>query len=459
MIEAQAQAAAGAAVRRHGVPVLERRLVLAGLDCVGVALAFVLAFNIRTAPARDAGFYVPRLGTAIAVGTWLLCAQVSGAFDLRATRRLVDILRVTGTTLALSLIVLLGIFFVVPYKITRPTLLLWVPLAAAGVFAGRVAYRRVFAGSQFASRITLVAGDDVLERVWPELRPHIGGIYHVAAIVDPAAADADTRLVGSIERRHVDQIVLGVRDNISNELFRGVLASHERGVSVRSLADLYEELTGRLLLDQLGRNWLMSLPMRGETSPLYRAFKRAVDIGAALAALAVLAVVLPFVFLASLVTGRGPLFHSQVRVGKYGREFRLSKLRTMRVRADGDTSWTRRGDDRVTPVGRVLRPLHLDELPQAWSILRGEMSLIGPRPEQPQYVETLSKEIDFYSTRLTVRPGLTGWAQVNYGYGSGTEGARVKLSYDLYYIKRQSAALDSLIVARTLLAVLSLNGR
>lgn len=437
----------------------ERRLILVGLDAAAVTLAFIAAFNLWTAQARDAGFYLPRLGTAVAVGAWLTCAQVAGAYDLRATRRLIDILRVTGTALTASFLLLLGIFFVVPYRITRPTLLLWVPLAGLLVFAGRVLYRRVFAGSQFASRIALVADGDVVERVWPELRGHISGLYHLTGIVDPGAPDAQERLVDSISRRKVDQLVLGVRDNVSAELFSGVLACHERGVTVRSLADLYEELTGRLLLDQLGHTWLMALPMRSETSPIYRAFKRGLDIVAALAALAVLGIVIPLVAASNLLTDRGPLFHSQVRVGKYGREFRLWKLRTMRVRPDGDTSWTRANDDRITAIGRILRPLHVDEIPQAWSILRGDMSLIGPRPEQPRYVSELRAEIGFYNTRLTVRPGLTGWAQVNYGYASGTEGARVKLSYDLYYIKRQSAALDTLIVARTLLAVLSLNGR
>jgi lipopolysaccharide/colanic/teichoic acid biosynthesis glycosyltransferase len=116
-------------------------------------------------------------------------------------------------------------------------------------------------------------------------------------------------------------------------------------------------------------------------------------------------------------------------------------------------------DERITRVGRVLRKLHLDELPQAWNILKGEMSVVGPRPEQPEYVAMLQESIDFYNTRLSVRPGLTGWAQVNLGYGDGIQGAREKLSYDLYYIKRQSPALDLLIVARTIFAVLSFHGR
>jgi lipopolysaccharide/colanic/teichoic acid biosynthesis glycosyltransferase len=155
----------------------------------------------------------------------------------------------------------------------------------------------------------------------------------------------------------------------------------------------------------------------------------------------------------------GPVLHRQVRVGKHGRPFTVVKLRTMRPRSDDRTTWTEAGDRRITVAGRLLRRLHIDELPQSWAVFRGQMSLIGPRPEQPQYVEQLRSEIDFYNTRLTVRPGLTGWAQVNSGYGSSVDDARVKLSYDLYYVKHQSLSLDLIIMARTVMAVLSLSGR
>jgi lipopolysaccharide/colanic/teichoic acid biosynthesis glycosyltransferase len=131
----------------------------------------------------------------------------------------------------------------------------------------------------------------------------------------------------------------------------------------------------------------------------------------------------------------------------------------MREHQRQELHWTALDDVRITRVGAVLRRLHLDELPQAWNILRGEMSVVGPRPEQPHYVDELRKSIPYYNTRLSVRPGLTGWAQVNYGYGSGVDGSTVKLSYDLYYIKRQSVALDLLIIARTVFAVATLKGR
>jgi exopolysaccharide biosynthesis polyprenyl glycosylphosphotransferase len=457
VVEASAQIGS-VALRRHGLEISERKLLLAGLDCVAVAVAFLIAFNLRTAQVQGALFEIPRIGLGVTLLAWLVGAQIAGAYDLRLTTSLRSTVRVVGTSLGFSLIGLLGFFFFVPYRITRPTLLLWVPLAFLLSLGGRLMYQRVFAGGYMAGRMALVMSRDGLATVWPEVAAQMQGLYRVVAVVDPGGPKVGDRLGQLVADRSVDHIVLGVRDDVSRDLFRGLITCHDRGVAVRSVADIYEDLTGRMLLDQLGHTWLMALPMRSETSRLYRLFKRTVDIAAALMALALLVPVLPLVALATLLTDRGPLFHSQVRVGKYGRQFRLFKLRTMRP-TSGEKTWTSASDARITTVGGALRRLHVDELPQAWSILRGDMSLVGPRPEQPHYVSVLRSQIDFYNTRLTVRPGLTGWAQVNYGYGSGVEGARVKLSYDLYYIKRQSVSLDMLIVARTLLAVLSLGGR
>ena len=448
-----------AASRRRGLAISERRLLLAAFDVGAVAVAFIVAFNLDTAPARNVGFYVPRAGTVITVVTWLAASQMTGAFDLRATVMVRPMVRVVSTTVGACFIGLLMVFFLVPYRITRPTLVLWLPLAFILVLSGRVLYRRMFAGGYLAGRIALVVPRHAMETVWPEVGRELRGLYRVAAVVDPTHTDSEQRLCDVVAHRDIDQVVLGVRDDLSRNLFRAVISCHDAGISVRSLADLYEEVTGRLLLDQLGHTWVMALPMRGETSRLYRLFKRSTDIAAACTALLVLAVVLPPVSLATLLTDRGPIFHRQPRVGKYGHTFTLWKLRTMRQTSADGLVWTDSRDPRITRVGRVLRRLHLDELPQAWSILKGDMSLVGPRPEQPHYVEKLRGEIDFYNTRLTVRPGLTGWAQVNYGYGAGVDGGRVKLSYDLYYVKRQSASLDLLIIGKTIATVLSFGGR
>jgi exopolysaccharide biosynthesis polyprenyl glycosylphosphotransferase len=463
VIDSPARAALPAAAlplqRRRGLLLSERRLLLVATDVLAVSLAYVAAFNIRTAEVRGSGFYVPRAGTLIAVAAWLLMAQLSDAYNLGAAARIRSTLRVVGTTLTLSTAALLVVFFAMPYRITRPTILLWVPLAAVLVIAGRLVYRRTLTSTRLAQPIALVATPEVLSTIWPDVRGQSTNLYRVQKVVNPLAPGADAQLALLASSGKVGEIILGVRDDISRELFASLVRCYDSGLRIRSLADLYEELTGRLLLDQLGHSWLISLPMRSETSRLYAACKRGVDVATAAAGMVALGLVLLVAAPIIRLSDGGPVFHRQQRVGKYGRVFALAKLRTMRVAVDGDTHWTESGDRRVTGIGRVLRALHLDELPQMWSILRGDMSLIGPRPEQPQYVDDLRECIDFYSTRLTVRPGLTGWAQVNYGYGAGVDGTRVKLSYDLYYVKRQSLSLDLLIMARTVRAVLAFGGR
>lgn len=458
MIEVPAQAGI-AAGRRRALALSERRLVLNAVDLLAVAAAFVVAFNLHSARVQDVGFSIPRLGTVVVCGLWLVASRLANADDVRTLADARTTVRAVGTALILTFLGMLLVFLAAPYRITRPTMLLWVPLAGVGILSGRLVCRRVLANDTLATPIVLVIGGEALRLVWSEVETNLGTLYRIVGIVDPTERDAGQRLWSLTSSRLVDQIVLGVRDEVSRDLFRDLLRCHEAGASVRSLADLYEELTGRLLLDQLGHTWLMALPMRSETSRLYAAVKRTTDVLVASVVLALSLPLLPFLAAAIWIDDRGPVFFRQVRVGQYGRPFEIVKLRTMRRDATPDGHWTDARDPRVTRVGRWLRRLHLDELPQAWSILRGDMSLVGPRPEQPHYVERLRQAIDFYGTRLSVRPGLTGWAQVNYGYGDGVDGARVKLSYDLYYIKRQSVSLDLLILGRTALTVLSLGGR
>jgi exopolysaccharide biosynthesis polyprenyl glycosylphosphotransferase len=463
VIEAQAQAVPAASAiplqRRRGLLLSERKLLLASLDVIAVALAYILAFNLHTSVVRQVGFYVPRSGTVIAVAMWLVMAQFTDAYNLRSAARVRSTLRVVGTTVGLSAAGLLVVFFAVPYRLTRPTILIWTGVAAVLVTCVRLLYRRTLTSVRLAQPIALIASRAVLDTIWPDVRSAATNFYRVRAVVDPQSTGAHDKVCALAESGTVGEIVLGVRDDLTRDLFGALLRCYDSGLRVRSLADLYEELTGRLLLDQLGHAWLTSLPMRSETSRVYAVCKRAVDLIAATVGLLVLVALLPVLAVLIKLEDGGPVFHRQRRVGKYGVEFGLTKLRTMRVHPSGDTDWTAVGDRRITRLGRVLRRLHLDELPQTWNILRGNMSLIGPRPEQPGYVAELREQIDFYDTRLTVRPGLTGWAQVNYGYGAGVAGARVKLSYDLFYVKRQSVSLDLVIAARTLLAVLSLGGR
>lgn len=456
-----AQEAPGATVaaRRGGILASERKLLLAGGDTVLVASSLIVAFNLRSGPIQDKELTVPWVGVVLVTAIWLAAALIVDAYDLHAAVSVRGIFRVVATTVTLETIALLAVFFAVPYGVTRPTILIWVALASITVLCWRLLYRRVFARAIFAGRLVLVADSDILDRVWPEVDENMAGLYRVVGTIHPEDVDAGSRLAAAAIHREADQIVLGAEEDLPTELFESLVDCYDKGMVVRSIADVYEELTGRLLVERLRQTWLLSLQQRGETSRVYALFKRLIDIVAALIGSVVLVILLPFVWIAIKLEDRGPVFHKQVRVGHFGKPFEIIKLRTMRVRPRQELHWTGEDDARITRVGSVLRRLHLDELPQAWNILRGDMSVVGPRPEQPHYVDELRASIPYYNTRLSVRPGLTGWAQVNYGYGSGVEGSMVKLSYDLYYIKRQSVALDLLIMARTVFAVATLKGR
>jgi exopolysaccharide biosynthesis polyprenyl glycosylphosphotransferase len=456
---AQEVPGATVATRRRGILASERKLLLAGGDAILVAAALILAFNLRSAAIQHRALTIPWTGVVLVTAIWLAVALMVDAYNLREAANVRGIFRVVATTAALETIALLGVFFLIPYGVTRSTILIWVPVAFITVLCWRLLYRRVFARAIFAGRMMLVADAESLDRVWSEVDEHMAGLYRVVGAIHPGDADASSRLTAAATGHEADQIVLGADEELPSGLFQSLVDCYDQGMVVRSIADVYEELTGRLLVERLRQTWLLSLQQRGETSRLYAFFKRLVDIIAGLVGLVLLAILLPFVWIAIMLEDRGPVFHRQARVGHFGRPFQIVKLRTMRVHPERVSHWTDEVDTRITRVGAVLRRLHLDELSQAWNILRGEMSVVGPRPEQPHYVEELRASIPYYNTRLSVRPGLTGWAQVNFGYGGSIEGSTVKLSYDLYYIKHQSVALDLLIIARTVFAIATLKGR
>jgi exopolysaccharide biosynthesis polyprenyl glycosylphosphotransferase len=269
------------------------------------------------------------------------------------------------------------------------------------------------------------------------------------------------KLVALAEEMGISEIVLSITKDLSGDVFQAIMDCNERGIQITPMPILYEQATGRVAVEHVGNNWFVVLPMDGVSafSP-FMLLKRLADVIVSAFGLALLLVLLPFVALAIYLESPGPIFYSQERVGRAGRPIQLIKLRSMVPGAEqeGQPKWAEQNDERVTRVGRFLRRTRLDELPQFLNVLRGEMSLIGPRPERPEFVAELQKCIPFYRSRLAVRPGLTGWAQINYHYGSSAEDALIKLQYDLYYIKRQSLYLDLLILLKTIGVVLSFQG-
>jgi len=232
---------------------------------------------------------------------------------------------------------------------------------------------------------------------------------------------------------------------------------HEYGLRVRSLTAFYDEWLGKVPIGEVERVSLMFDIGELHRAP-YGRMKRLYDVGVGAFGLVVMAFLTPIVLAGNTIANRGPLFYRQPRVGRNNRDYQILKFRTMRPDAVG-SEWASERDPRVTPWGRVLRRTHVDELPQVINILRGDQSVVGPRPEQPQYVAELREKMPFYDLRHLVRPGLTGWAQVKYPYGASELDAYEKLQYDFYYLRHESLALDIRIIGRTLRTVAGGGGR
>jgi sugar transferase (PEP-CTERM system associated) len=296
-------------------------------------------------------------------------------------------------------------------------------------------------------------------------------IGYVATPQDPSIAAADlgkaqvfpdSESISDLAHRHgIDEIVVAVRDQRGGNVpMDQLLACRIRGIPVLDLAGCFERARSEVPLDSLKSSWLV-YGKGFEQGKVRHIVKRVIDLAGSLVLLTVAAPVMLFAAIAVHLTSPGPILYRQERVGFGGKVFMCLKFRSMRNDAekDGVARWASKNDSRVTPVGAFMRKTRIDELPQLFSVLRGEMSLIGPRPERPTFVAELRKHIPFYDLRHSIKPGLTGWAQVRSGYGASIEDARRKHQFDLYYVKNNSLVLDLLVLIETVSVVVFREGQ
>jgi exopolysaccharide biosynthesis polyprenyl glycosylphosphotransferase len=295
--------------------------------------------------------------------------------------------------------------------------------------------------------------------------------YKVVGVYDddPARLGAvvhDARVVGTSDKVLSDDadpeiVAVAVTHQKSPALMQTLLECRRRGIRITDMVTPFELIMGRLPVEHLSDTWIAFFsnfsPLQGQ---LQSKMKRATDVIGAILFLVIAAIPIAVSALLIKLTSEGPVFYRQRRVGLDGRTFRIVKLRTMRCDAEEEgLQWATENDERITSVGRYLRRLRIDELPQLWNVLRGDMSLTGPRPERPEFVHVLEKSIPYYTLRHMVKPGLTGWAQVSYPYGASIFDARMKLEYDLYYIRHMGPIFDLRILLRTVHALLFGGGR
>ncbi|TFH37774.1 MAG: sugar transferase [Anaerolineales bacterium] len=360
-----------------------------------------------------------------------------------------------------------------PGSLPRRAILYFLVLVLFTTLIWRRLYIKVFTTPNFMRRVLIVgAGESgrTMLNVYKAINPApfslVGFIdddpeKQGQSLDDFPVLGESSKLISIIEAHEITDLIVAVLGPMSGNLFQVILDAQEQGVAITRMPLAYEEYLGRLPIQHLESDWLLrSFVDEVRVSALYTIITRILDLTGSLVGLFACALVLPWVsFAISIESGR-PIFYKQPRLGQGGKVFSVVKFRTMRqdAEADGGAHWAQEGDTRTTRVGQLLRKAHIDEFPQFWNVLRGEMSIVGPRPERPELVAELEQQIPFYRARLLSKPGITGWAQVNYGKGASVQGSAEKLEFDLYYIKHRSINLNIWIILKTVGSIFGLRG-
>lgn len=396
----------------------------------------------------------------------ILAMMATGMYGTEALRSM------KFATARLLAAISLGVIFLSVIGFLLPTATLWranslyaMVLAIAALLVIRLALTQSAGADAFRRRVLVLGAGPRAARLAGLAEEPGSGLDMVGFV---AMADREKTIADAVPRdeianlsEHVvalraGEVVLAMEERRGALPLADLLRVKTTGVYVNDIANFIERETGRVDLATTNPSGLIFSDGFSAGQRISRVAKRLFDI---LASMAVLIVGLPLVLIAGVavkIDSKGPVFYRQPRVGLFGETYDIIKIRSMRIdaEAEGKAVWASENDPRITRVGRVIRKLRIDELPQLWCVLKGEMSFVGPRPERPSFVAELERELPFYAERHMVKPGLTGWAQINYPYGASVEDARVKLEYDLYYAKNYSPFLDLLILLQTVRVVL-----
>jgi len=461
----------------HALTGISRRLLILVVgEAALIVGAIVLGTWIRL--GRDDMWFMFEvengyLKTVVTAGISLLCLYFADLYNFRRVGDRAEMFMRLMNGLGATSIALAIIYFWFPSLVIGRGVFL---LASVLVIVSLLVWRGLFEwfGRRLRprERLLLVGTGSAAVNLAREMfarRQELG--VEIVGFIDPdpekvGSPVLNPGVIGTIEdipsiarARDVDRVVVSLSDARGKLPMQKLLEMKLEGVSFDHLASVYEEYTGKIAVENLRPSWLI-FSSGFRRAPWQSALKRAIDIPTAIVGLSIGLPVFVLIALAVKLTSHGPFLYRQRRVGQHGRVFTVHKFRSMRHDAEAATGpvWAGANDDRVTPVGRVLRRTRLDELPQLWNVLIGDMSLVGPRPERPEFVQQLTEQIPFYGQRHTIRPGLTGWAQIRYTYGASVEDALEKLQYDLFYIKNCSLALDLFIIFATVKTVILSKG-
>lgn len=451
---------------KHYIP--KAVLLLALFDFLLLMMAAETAWVLR---AHQIGMeieplylrWMPMVSFALVVQLGMIGVGVYGTEALQSVR--FALMRLL-TAVSLGIILLSTLYFLFPsVALWRSNLAYAMPLAVIGPIMLRFAFTAALGGEAFRRRILVLGAGSRAARIAELARSGSAGFTAVGFV---AMTDAAPSVSTAVHRTQIDsladhvvalnvgEVVLALEERRNALPLDDLLRIKTTGVHVNEISSFLERETGRVDLATVNPSWFIFSDGFTAGQRVSKVAKRLFDIAASLLVLLLMAPVVAVAAVIVKLDSAGPAFYRQRRVGLYGQPYNIYKLRSMRQDAEsgGQAIWAAEADPRITRIGRFLRMTRIDEIPQAWNVLKGEMSFVGPRPERPEFVQELEREIPYYAERHMVKPGLTGWAQINYPYGASIEDARCKLEYDLYYAKNYTPFLDVLILLQTLRVVL-----
>lgn len=457
----------------HGSPQSLRHTLCAVVEFAILVACFLAAVDIRFVGERWlvlSDYLGPAIVHAIAVQ---ICLYYGDLYEDSAMRRRLELFLRIGQCLALATFLLTLVFFLVPdVKVGRGILFIFLPLAFVCLLGWRVFYVWAWGSEALSDTVLILGTGPSAQQVAREVHKRLGWGFRIVGFLGEHTAEVGRRLVNAsvigttadlvdvVSQQRVSVIVVAMDDRRGKLPVSDLLQCRLAGVRVEESTSFFERLTGKILVRNLRPSWLVF--SQGFNKPrLLVNSKRVLELAIAAVFVVLAAPFLALVALLVKLDGGGAIFYRQQRVGHNGRPFMLLKFRTMRADAEAETGpvWaSRTADNRMTTVGRILRKVRLDELPQLLNVLKGEMSFVGPRPERPHFVEKLRTIIPYYDERHSVKPGITGWAQIKFGYGSNIEDAEEKLQYDLYYVKHMSLRFDLGIILDTLKVMVTGSG-
>ena len=437
-----------------------KKLGLLLLDILALYGALVITLFIRYKDNFGEQYDIHLVPFLFIFALWIFVLYITNLYDFGFLRNNLEfysnLFRATAVASAISFI----FFYLIPvFSITPKTnLVIFIGLFSGVIIASRTLFNKANAGGFKKPLLIVGVNNQSLELAkFVEENPQLG--YELKYLMD-LAKEGIKNVDQIIKQERINTVVISPETYQAPQIIDTFYRSLENRVTFKNLSSFYEQLTNKVPLGAINQIWFLENLSEG-SKKMYEEMKRFFDIVFAVIFGIIILPFIPLIALTIKAGSSGSVLYRQRRVGKNGKNFEIIKFRTMRTDAEKETGavWAQEDDPRTTHLGRILRKTRIDELPQLWNILKGEMSFVGPRAERPEFHEKLKKEVPFYEERYIINPGLSGWAQINYHYGSSVNDAAYKLQYDLYYIKNRSLILDLGIILKTINIALRQAGR